>query len=224
MELENEAAAPEVGGVQELPDVVQELPDVLLAAIRDGVVSDRTRACYLKENFYFLLWLRNTEPTCLTAFGLNVINGFVSNAPAGLSDRQFYARNRAAFQDVVRSCDTTPILVVDVLSPEVYMNYCHSLRNIRTRQYLGKSTIGVKRAALYHLFRLHNGSGYSSAFNLTLNNLFRGFYRVLTSRRSIVSETIIGKDNEPPSTRSIILPKWNQVKLFFLFFYLFFFN
>jgi hypothetical protein len=189
----------------------QELPDVMLAAIRDGIVSERTRTCYLKENFYFLLWLRNSEPLCLTQFGLNRMNAMVTEGPIGLTDRQFFARNRSIFDELTRACDVAPIIDVDVLTPETYMNYCRSLRNQRTRQYLGKSTIGVKRAALYHLYRLHNGSGYTHEFNLSLNNLFRGFYRVLTSRQAIVSAPIIGMDEETPAARNVVLPKWNQV-------------
>jgi hypothetical protein len=200
-----------------------ELPDVQLAAIRDGVVSDRTRACYLKENFYFLLWLRNAQPTCMTAFGMQRITAMVSNAPIGISDRQFFAHNRAAFDELTRGCDMAPIIEVDTVTPGIYMDYCRSLRNQRTRSYLGKSTMGVKRAALYHLYRLHNGSGYTHDFNLTLNNLFRGFYRVLTSRRATVSTNVIGKD-EVPRTRCVVLPRWNQVfigffSLFLLSFY-----
>jgi hypothetical protein len=193
------------------PGGIEELPDVQLAAIRDGVVSDRTRACYLKENFYFLIWLRTEQPTSMTAFGLNRITAMVSNAPVGTTDRQFFAHNRAAFDELTRGSDMAPIIDVDVLTPAIYMDYCRSLRNQRTRSYLGKSTMGVKRAALYHLYRLHNGSGYTHDFNLTLNNLFCGFYCVLTSRRTTITNTnVIGK-NEVATTRCVALPRWNQV-------------
>jgi hypothetical protein len=202
-----------------------ELPDVLLTQIRDGIVSERTRSCYLKENFQFMVWLQNESPTSLTEYGLRRMNAMFDETPVGLSARQFFSRNRSAFDDLTRGCGYQAIIAVEELTPEIYMDYCRSLRNLWTRNYLGKSTIGVKRAALYHLYRLHNGSGYSSEFNLTLNNLFRGFYRVLTSRRGIITENIIGKDDvATTTTRNVVLPKWNQVIcicIFLIFFYIF---
>jgi hypothetical protein len=41
--------------VLDVENVNAEVPDVLLAAIRNGIVSERTRACYLKENFWIFV-------------------------------------------------------------------------------------------------------------------------------------------------------------------------
>jgi hypothetical protein len=86
------------------------------------------------------------------------------------------------------------------------MKYCRSLRNKKCRLYLGKATIGVKRSALFHLYRLHNGAGYSDEFKQGLNNLFCGFFRVLTSQRP--TGLPVGEEGAE------VLPKWNQVRFF----------
>jgi hypothetical protein len=81
------------------------------------------------------------------------------------------------------SAGTHPIIVVENLTPERFMEYLDSLRNQRTGARLGKSQYGNKRAALHHLFRCHEGlDGYPAGFEDRLSNLMRGFTRVLTQR------------------------------------------
>jgi hypothetical protein len=191
-----------------------ELPDVLLTSIRDGVVSDRTRLCYVNEIFSFLLWLRLNEPSALTTYGLSTLDTYVINSPLNATNKQIFSKNKVSFGNVLRECSTAAVLELDVLSPDIYMNYCRSLRNKKSRLYLGMSTIGVKRLALFHLYRLHNGAGYPEKFKLGLNNLFRGFFRVLTSRRPV--GVIVGEDGP-----EVVLPKWNQVCVQSIFFLLF---
>jgi hypothetical protein len=91
---------------------------------------------------------------------------------------------------------TDPIIVVDNVTPERFMEYLESLRNHRTGARLGKSQYGNKRAALHHLFRCHEGlDGYPDGFEDRLSNLMRGFARVLTQRAQDDGEDISeGKD------------------------------
>jgi hypothetical protein len=203
--------------IEDDADANFEVPDVLLTAIVDGVVSERTRKVYVAESFNFLKWLKLNEPTSLTEYGLNKMIGYLEGEKNDVTERQLYTRCRADFDELLRGCDYAPIINIANLTPEIYINYCRQLRNKRTRQYLGRSTIGVKRAALFHLYRLHNGAGYSDAFNSTLNNLFRGLFRVLISRGA--GQVVIDKNGK----KEKVLPKWNQVSFFFLNFFLLFF-
>jgi hypothetical protein len=144
---------------------------------------------------------------------LSILNTYVAESPINASNKQLFTKHRVSFSNVLRDCTTSAVIELEVLSPEIYMNYCRSLRNKKSRLYLGKSTIGVKRSALFHLYRLHNGAGYPEKFKLGLNNLFRGFFRVLTSRRPAGS---IGGEEGGET----VVPKWNQVSfccLIFLF-------
>ena len=49
-------------------------------------------------------------------------------------------------------------------------------------RYLSKSAYGQIRAAVFHLFRVHNHVGFSEIFRKELGNLFHGFYRQLTQQ------------------------------------------
>ena len=55
------------------------------------------------------------------------------------------------------------------------MEYIMSRRNTISGCYLSKSAYGNLRAALFHIFRLHNRLGFPDAFRLELGNLYRGF-------------------------------------------------
>ena len=55
-----------------------------------------------------------------------------------------------------------------------------SRRNAFNGRYLLKSAYGNLRAALFHIFRLHNRLGFPDAFCLELGNLYRGFFRQLS--------------------------------------------
>jgi hypothetical protein len=182
----------------------EELPDVLLASIQDGVVSERTRMCFVKEIFCFLHWCCLNSPAVLTDFGDKCMSGYWLDSPVDCKVNVIFTKNKNEFDDLLRDAGRVPVFKEDILTPEIYMDYCRGLRNKKTRLYLGKSTIGVKRSAIFHLFRLQNGAGYNESFKLGLNNLFRGFFRVLTSRRT-TSRLIV--DDGAAASQS----KWNQV-------------
>jgi hypothetical protein len=176
-----------------------ELPDVQLAAIRDGVVSDSTRSSYIVEIYKFMVWLKQNEPHTLTSTAINLLDRV--RAPEAVEGRLF-VRNRNEFESALRLADTEPLIVEDLITPEMYIDYCRSLRHSRNRTMLSRSAYGVKRSALFHLYRLHNGNGYSDAFRNRLSNYFRGFFRVLTQRRreravaaANVPAAVVGEDN-----------------------------
>jgi hypothetical protein len=96
---------------------------------------------------------------------------------------KLYGKIKGRFQLQLRGCDVVPLIVEGSLSANTYIHYIRTLRNKRTGNYLSRSAYGVKRSALFHLYRLHNGNGYPEAFKLRLSNLFKGFYRVMVQRR-----------------------------------------
>ena len=60
------------------------------------------------------------------------------------------------------------------------MEYNMSCHNVLNGHYLSKSAYGNLRAALFHVFRLHNHLGFPDPFCLELGNLYHGFFRQLT--------------------------------------------
>jgi hypothetical protein len=179
-------------------------------------VSSSTRYTYIKEIFAFLLWCRLEEPTVLTEWGLRHMNEYVLESEVNLTARQLFPRVRARFDDLLRGADMAPIVQLDEITAELYINYSRQLRNIKSRSYLGKSTIKVKRSALFHLFRLHNGEGYNEAFKQSLNLLFCGLFRVLTNRVPGLKVDNIGnnRDDENPDR---VHTRWNMVSFFYIF-------
>jgi hypothetical protein len=69
------------------------------------------------------------------------------------------------------------------------------------------------------------GSGYPDPFKNALNNLLRGFFRVLTSRKSTAKQQIREQQlgGEIVTNANNVLSQWNQVSFFFLFFFTNFF-
>ena len=80
------------------------------------------------------------------------------------------------------------------------MSFVVSCRHQGHGGYLSKSAYGNIRAALFHLFRLHNCSGFSDPFRLELGNLFKGFYRSLTrqQRKAESQEQGNQEQQQPP--------------------------
>ena len=60
------------------------------------------------------------------------------------------------------------------------MEYIMSCCNVFNGCYLSKSAYGNLRAALFHIFQLHNCLRFPDAFRLELGNLYHGFFRRLS--------------------------------------------
>jgi hypothetical protein len=138
--------------VAEIVENEYEVPDVLLTAIRDGVVSLRTCQVYIAESFNFLKWCQKESPTALSPWGLSRMNKFVDDCPVGITNRKIFSLCCNSFDEMLRGCDMIPVIAMESLAPEVSINYARQLRNKKSGNYLGRLTIGIKRAALFHLF------------------------------------------------------------------------
>jgi hypothetical protein len=202
-------------------DAAAESPEVLLSSIRDSIVSDRTRCSYTAEIFCILFWLRYNQGQVLTPHGTSVMDSKIELYP-DMDAKALYRRFKGRFNEQLREANLNNLFFEDLFTADIYMDYLRGQRNMRTRAYLSKSAYGVKRAALYHLFQLQNGSGYSDVFKLALNNLLRGFFRVLTSRKGDARQQIQAQllGGEQIQNPNVILSQWNQV-IFFCFFNLF---
>ena len=88
----------------------------------------------------------------------------------------FKARVQEALKILLRNAREEPILRIDVITAEGFMEYIMSCHNAFNGCYLSKSAYGNLRAALFHIFRLHNRLGFPDAFRLELGNLYHGFF------------------------------------------------
>ena len=74
----------------------------------------------------------------------------------------------------------SPLVVFDQLTPRQYMLFVITLTK-KDGNRLSKSSYGLKRSSLSHLFRCHNNIGFSEAYKNELGLLFNGFYRQLAA-------------------------------------------
>ena len=78
---------------------------------------------------------------------------------------------------LLHSCDESPVLLLGEVTPHGVMEYAMGCHHIQGRQgYLSKSAHGTIRAAVFHLFCIHNCVGFSEIFCKELGNLFHGFF------------------------------------------------
>ena len=142
------------------------LPDILLATVRDGVVAKKTNAQYVCQIFMFLYYLLENAPHCFTDHARAFLNLYRLTYPA-LSQSRLQTRVKTLFQAELRNAKTNPVVVLDLITPDLFMEYIFTLRHSRIEdRYLSKSVYGNRRASLFHLFRLHNNTGFLEALKI----------------------------------------------------------
>ena len=155
---------------------------ITLGQVLDGVVCGSTLGTYIGDILHFLGWLVTNYVELVTIYGVQRLQ-MIQHVQGNERHRTRSVRIRLQLKTLLRAADVKPLVNLCDLTPVLYMEYVMQLRHRHTGDYLGKSAYGNKRSALYHLFRLHNKSGFPDNFKLELNNLFRGFFRMLQQQR-----------------------------------------
>ena len=148
---------------------------ITIHSVRDGVVAQNTLKTYCTEILKFLNWSRENKPNWLQAVALLRLDEIQTRGP-NERVRAFKARVQEALKVLLRNAREEPILHIAAITAEGFMEYIMSRRNAFNGRYLLKSAYGNHRAALFHIFRLHNRLGFPDAFRLELGNLYRGFF------------------------------------------------
>ena len=162
------------------PDDVGTNATITLEGVHDSVVSSSTLRGYMGEIIKFLVWCVGNKPNWLTDDGRDQI-AHITEEHGGEGVFAQRSRTRAAFLGLLRSCDESPVLLLGEVTPCGIMEYAIGRRRVQGGQgYLSKSVYGQIRAAVFHLFHVHNRVGYSENFCKELGNYFCGFYHQLT--------------------------------------------
>ena len=151
--------------------------NLTLNDIRDSIIAKNTLRSYVGDIVQLLDWVQTQDDLAdwITDYGraqLAAINIRNDNETNG----RFKTRKALQILDLVRDSYNFPIININNITPDRYMEYIIQLRAPRKR-YLSPSAYGNKRSAFYHLFRLHNRNGFPPDFRQHLGNLFRGFKR-----------------------------------------------
>ena len=180
------------------PEEEDEEAAITMGQILDGVVGGKTLGTYVGDIMNFLGWLLNNHVDLVTPYGAQRLHMIQIARPLERS-RPRSTRLRLQWKALLRGAHTHPLVKVFDLTPVLFLEYVMTLRHHRHGGYLGKSAYGNKRSALFHLFRLHNKSGFPDHFKLELNNLFRGFYRRLQQQRPAIAAAVNAGENIDPN-------------------------
>ena len=155
-------------------------PTITLEGVHDSIVSSRTLQCYMGEIMKFLLWCVENKPNWLMADGTDCIASIMEeHGGEGVCAQRSHTHTELF--GLLHSCDESPVLLLGEVTPHGIMEYAMGHRHIWGRQgYLSKSAYGTFRAAVFHLFCIHNHVGFSEIFCKELGNLFHGFFQQLT--------------------------------------------
>jgi len=209
-EEENPLIVPPIVPPIVLPIVSPIVPPIVnidaLANIRDNVVAKATLRIYINDNIPFLKWCleRSGDNDWLMEYGRQSIVMLVVNKEDE-SVHKHKVRMHTDLQALLRNAHSHPIVKIDKITSEGYMQYILNPRHPGNGGYLSKSSYGNKRASLNHLFRVHNRVGIPPDFCKQLTNLFKGFFRSLAQNNPIrVPET----DDAPGEQEGIPEPKF----------------
>jgi hypothetical protein len=156
--------------------------NVTLQTVRDNIISPKTRQAYVSDLLQLLPWVYTNENQWLTEYG-NEQLGIAFVRQENETARQHRARKVNEVTNLLRDAYTRPIVHLHRIIPSKYLSFILTLH--RNNAFLSKSSYGSKRAALFHLFRLHNRIGFNEEFRAELTNLFRGLYRQVATQRNI---------------------------------------
>ena len=134
-----------------------------------------TLKTYCTEILKFLNWCKENKCNWLQAVTLLRLDEIQTRAPNECV-HAFKARVQEALKVLLRNAREEPILCIAAITAEGFIEYIMSRRNAFNGRYLSKSAYGNLRAALFHIFRLHNCLGFPDSFHLELGNLYHGFF------------------------------------------------
>ena len=173
---------------------------ITLDSVRDGVVGQGTLGSYIGDIVAFLLWTNEHETEWLTHYGKGRLRNITRQRP-GEAVRQRNKRVKLQVRALLREAENNPLIHLEAITAERFMNYVMSLRQIQNGGYLSKSAYGNKRSALFHLYRAHNKLGFPESFRLRLGNLYRGFFRQLQQQNGNGNSNGNNSQGNPSRTR-----------------------
>ena len=126
-------------------------------------------------------WVMVNEPSWFTEYGRQKHREVVRKRTGELY-REYRRRIKATYAEMFREAKEEPIYDVEVITAKRFMEYLGSQGHFSLGRFLKVGSYGMKRSALNHLFRVHNGYGFPKRFSDELSMLWSGFRRLLVQR------------------------------------------
>lgn len=185
-------------------EAATEVAALTLDDIKDGVVSSSTLDIYVVNVLYLLFWLKENHADVLTAYCLNFVDRLIAASPTGTSISKIVNQNKNDFASILRRSSVEPLIFLDRLNVDLFMEYILTLRNVKDNSYLSQSSYSHKRSSLNHLFREHNDLGFDQKYKKKLERRFKGFNRkviLLTSLPSNKNTRTASRPNPRPNPK-----------------------
>ena len=183
-------------------------PKLDLETLKRGVVAPSTQKSYQSSLNSFFQWSFDNKPSWLTELGKETVERLreVLDENVGKRDRQRLHSSilEGALDGVLEH--QSALVNLDLITADEYMKYLITLEkevpdpddpSKKKMVPLSKSAYGSHRAALYHLFRMHNGIGYDMNFSKRLKALFQSHKRWLSAHLPAKSASGSGKEAIP---------------------------
>ena len=152
--------------------------EVSFADVEDAIISDSTMKKYLPDLMHFFFWLLDNEVDTLTNHCISLLLDY-KHSSRSKDIYKIVCESKLNFLSHLRASNEVPILVLDCMTPKIFMTYLIQIRNRTTKTFFGRSAYNSRRSALFHVFRLHNSIGFEPIFKLKLSHLFAGWFRWL---------------------------------------------
>lgn len=103
----------------------------MIQRIRDGIVSKSTYNGYVGDNYYFVKWCQMNKPGWLTAYCLEELQE-CSEQEEGEGLRAYKSRVKKQFEHMLRNAIRVPIIHLERITTDGFMEYVSGLRNHKT--------------------------------------------------------------------------------------------
>ena len=143
--------------------------DITLQLICDEIVGKSTRCGYPGDIIHFLGWVVEHHGDWLSGFGSVVVVN-LSVIQNGEGQRNHSKHLCCDLTVLLQNAEANPLIDLDAVTADRYMEYLMSLRHPCHGGLLRKSAYGNKCSALFQFFCLHNHCGFSEEFCLQLGN------------------------------------------------------
>ena len=144
----------------------------------EGVVDQGVGSKYVNEILLLMDWAFANQKDWLCE---DVLAAYptVNTQTTGESYKQFRKRVKNHYTMLLRNAKNVPVFAVDKVTVQRFMEYLASQAHYLTGRVLKSGSYGTKRSAFRHMFRLHNGRGFSAEFENELALAWRGFMRTM---------------------------------------------
>jgi hypothetical protein len=156
-------AAPAGPGGRPVIRVELENP-VTLQEMADGVVDKGVYSKYCNDIIHFASWMNENEVAWFTDYGKATYDALhLLQEDERKQDRR--KRIKAGWMAMLRNARQNPIIDINNITPSRVMEgWISKQANQVTLKPLLSADYGGKLSAVFHLFRVHNGKGPTSAF------------------------------------------------------------